>query len=103
MDPTLRACVEDKPLSGDFQGRAISRQSDVYTFWGSQSPILCGFLEGQQTINSQYYCNKLENKANPAIRTKRHRLLAKGVILLHDKARPVPHIPQTTQECIQEL
>jgi len=57
-------------------------------FWDFQGPIYCDFLEGQRTINSQYYSDILENKIRPAIRTKRRGLLTEGVILLHDNARP---------------
>lgn len=49
------------------------------------------------TVNGQYYREVLRNKLRPAIRKKRHELLERGVILLHDNARP------HKAACVEEL
>lgn len=89
------------PTRKKFKTQPSAGKVMLTLFWDSQGPIFCDFLEDQRTINSQYYCNMLENKVKPAIRTKRRGLLTKGVILLHDNARP--HTAQITQQCIQKL
>jgi histone-lysine N-methyltransferase SETMAR len=39
------------------------------------------------TINSESYCDLLQNHFKPAIRSKCHGLLSSGVLLQHDNAR----------------
>ena len=57
-------------------------------FWDSQSPILENYQERDTTINSVQYSEMLTDKLKPAIRSKHRGLLLKGVVLLHDNARP---------------
>ncbi|UYV75552.1 hypothetical protein LAZ67_13000588 [Cordylochernes scorpioides] len=42
----------------------------------------------RQRMNSDLYCDILVNKLKPGIRNKRRGKLSKGVIFLHDNARP---------------
>ncbi|UYV60815.1 CREBRF [Cordylochernes scorpioides] len=43
---------------------------------------------GRQRMNSDLYCDILVNKLKPGIRNKRRGKLSKGVLFLHDNARP---------------
>jgi hypothetical protein len=49
-------------------------------------PVLELYQEKGETVNSVRYSTTLEEKLKPAIRN--HGLLSKGVLLLHDNARP---------------
>jgi len=89
------------PTRKKFRTQSSADKVMLTVFWDFQGPIYCDFLEGQRTINSQYYSDILENKIRPAIRTKRRGLLTEGVILLHDNARP--HTAQLTKEKLQKL
>ena len=56
-------------------------------FWDTTDVILIEYLEHSHTIPANCYCATL-TKLREAIRRKRPGLLSKGVILLHDNARP---------------
>ncbi|UYV78435.1 hypothetical protein LAZ67_16001348 [Cordylochernes scorpioides] len=45
-------------------------------------------LSSRQRMNSNLYCDILVNKLKPGIRNKRRGKLSKGVLFLHDNARP---------------
>ncbi|UYV84793.1 hypothetical protein LAZ67_X003524 [Cordylochernes scorpioides] len=51
-------------------------------------PICLDFLSSRQRMNSDLYCDILVNKLKPGIRNKRRGKLSKGVLFLHDNARP---------------
>lgn len=70
-------------------------------FWDSQGPVLEHYQERGTTINSVRYSEMLTAKLKPAIRSKRRGLLSKGVVLLHDNARP--HTAAHTAETLQKL
>lgn len=70
-------------------------------FWDSQGPLLEHYQERGTTINSVRYSEMLTAKLKPAIRSKRRGLLSKGVVLLHDNARP--HTAAHTAETLQKL
>ncbi|UYV72579.1 hypothetical protein LAZ67_9003841 [Cordylochernes scorpioides] len=57
-------------------------------FWDVDGPICLDFLSSRQRMNSNLYCDILVNKLKPGIRNKRRGKLSKGVLLLHDNARP---------------
>ena len=57
-------------------------------FWNSQGPVLEHYQERGTTISSARYSEMLTDRLKPAIRSKRRVLLSKGVMLLHDNARP---------------
>ena len=56
-------------------------------FWDCQGVLLTEFQQCGHTITSALYCTIL-TKLRAAIRRKRPDLLTKGVLLLHDNARP---------------
>ena len=53
------------------------------------------------TINSVWYSEMLTDRLKPAIRSKHCGLLSKGVVLLHDSARP--HTAAHTAETLRKL
>ncbi|UYV82609.1 hypothetical protein LAZ67_22000125 [Cordylochernes scorpioides] len=57
-------------------------------FWDVDGPIGLEFLSSRQRMNSDLYCDILVNKLKPGIRNKRRGKLSKGVLFLHDNARP---------------
>ncbi|UYV80470.1 hypothetical protein LAZ67_19000256 [Cordylochernes scorpioides] len=57
-------------------------------FWDVDGPICLDFLSSRQRMNSDLYCDILVNKLKPSIRNKRRGKLSKGVLFLHDNARP---------------
>ncbi|UYV63481.1 hypothetical protein LAZ67_2004207 [Cordylochernes scorpioides] len=57
-------------------------------FWDVDGPIGLEFLSSRQRMNSDLYCDILVNRLKPGIRNKRRGKLSKGVLFLHDNARP---------------
>ena len=68
-------------------------------FWDREGVLLLDFMEPGATITSGTYCSTLQ-KLRKAIRRKRQGLLTKGVVLLHDNARP--HTAQLTVRRLAE-
>lgn len=64
-------------------------------FWDSEGVLLEDYLEKGRTINAQYYCEILE-KLRRAIQNKRRGKLRRGIVFLHDNARP--HAAAITQD-----
>ncbi|UYV60704.1 hypothetical protein LAZ67_1001972 [Cordylochernes scorpioides] len=56
--------------------------------WDVDGPICLDFLSSRQHMNSDLYCDILVKKLKPGIRNKRRGKLSKGVLFLHDNARP---------------
>ncbi|UYV61743.1 hypothetical protein LAZ67_1006261 [Cordylochernes scorpioides] len=61
----------------------------LLTIFGDvDGPICPDFLSSRKRMNSDLYCDILVNKLKPGIRNKRRGKLSKGVLFLHDNARP---------------
>lgn len=56
-------------------------------FWDKKGVLLVEFLSRNETINAASYCETLKNLRR-AIQNKRRGKLSKGIVLLHDNARP---------------
>ena len=69
-------------------------------FWDSQGPVLEHYQE-RSSINGARYSEMLTDRLKPAIRSKRQGLLSKGVLLLHNNARP--HTAAHTAETLWKL
>ncbi|BFZ13360.1 hypothetical protein BsWGS_16399 [Bradybaena similaris] len=69
-------------------------------FWDCQGVLLTNFKKKGDNVNSESYCEVL-SVLRDAIRRKRPGLLTRGVLLLHDNARP--HTARLTQEKIKNL
>jgi hypothetical protein len=66
-------------------------------FWDMNGQILEQYQEKEETVNSVRYSTMLEEKLKPAICSCHRRLLCKGVLLLHEKARPCTAAAVTTK------
>ena len=88
-------------LQEKVQNPTIRRKMMLTVFWYSQGPVLEHYQERGTTINSARYSGMLTERLKPAIRSKRRVLLLKGVVLLHDNARP--HTAAHTAETLQKL
>jgi len=69
-------------------------------FWDCQGVLLTDFQQRGHTVTSASYCTIL-TKLRAAIRRKRPGLLTKGVLLLHDNARP--HSVNQTKATLRSL
>jgi histone-lysine N-methyltransferase SETMAR len=70
-------------------------------FWDSQGPVLEHHQEKGPTINSARCSEMLTEDLKPKLRIKRRGLLSKGVVILHDNARP--HTSAHTADTLQKL
>ena len=66
-----------------------------------QGPVLEHYQERGTTVNSTRYSEMLTDSPKPAIQSKPRGLLSKGVVLLHDGARP--HTGAHTSETHRKL
>ena len=92
--------IHSRP-SGKNQKLTNSRKIDAYSFWDSQGPILEHYQERGSIINSTRYREMLIGWLKPEIRSRRRGQLSKGIVLLHDNARP--HTAAHTVETLQKL
>ena len=70
-------------------------------FWDYNGPILEHRIPRGSTVTSATYSDLLRENLQPAIRQKRRGLLAMGVCLFHDSARP--QTATTTVSTVEEL
>lgn len=89
------------PTKKKFKSQPSAGKLMLTVFWDSQGPVLEHYQERGSTINSARYSEMLIDRLKPAIRSKRRGLLSKGVVLLHDNARP--HTAAHTVETLQKL
>ncbi|GFW48797.1 uncharacterized protein TNCV_4243771 [Trichonephila clavipes] len=68
--------------------------------WNRRGVLLVNFMPQGATINSGAYCESLR-KLRRALQNKRRGMLSKGVLLLHDNARP--HTSRTTRVLIESF
>ena len=74
-------------------------------FWVSQGTVLEHYQERGTTVNTARYSEMLTDRLRPAVRSKRRELLSKGVVLLHDNARPLTatHTAETLRKLLFEV
>jgi histone-lysine N-methyltransferase SETMAR len=89
------------PTKKKFKSQPSAGKLMLTVFWDSQGPVLKHYLERGSTINSVRYSEMLIDRLKPSIRSKPRGLLSKGVLLLHDNARP--HTAAHAVENIQKL
>jgi len=70
-------------------------------FWHTQGLVLEHYQERGSTINSSGYSEMLIERVKPEIRSKRRGHLSKGIVLLHENARP--HTAAHRVETLQKL
>ncbi|KAJ4444150.1 hypothetical protein ANN_05939 [Periplaneta americana] len=79
----------------------LSTQKVVATvFWDRKGVLLLDFMPKGTTINANRYCETLR-KLRRAIQNKRRGMLSRGVVLLHDNARP--HTAASTRELLDQF
>lgn len=86
------------PRKVKFKQTISARKIMCTVFWDRKGVLLVDFLPRGDKINSTTYCETLR-KLRRAIQNKRRGMLTKGVILLHDNARP--HVANRTQDLIR--
>ena len=88
-------------LQEKFKTQASAGKLMLTVFWDSQGPVLEHYQGRGTTMNSAWYSEMLTDRLKPAIWSKLRGLLSKGVVLLHDNARP--HTAAHTAETIRKL
>jgi len=69
-------------------------------FWDREGLILTNWVPSGQTVNANYYC-KVLTELKDSIKEKRRGKWSRGVLLLHDNARP--HTAAQTQATLAQL
>ncbi|KAJ4432825.1 hypothetical protein ANN_21464 [Periplaneta americana] len=81
--------------------QTLSTQNVMATvFWDRKDVLLLDFMPKGTTINANRYCETLR-KLRRAIQNKRLGMLSRGVVLLHDNARP--HTVASTRELLDQF
>lgn len=77
-----------------------TRKLMATVFWDAKGILLVDFMERGTTITSAVYCETL-NRLRRAIQNKRRGLLTRGVVFVHDNARP--HTARRTNELLAKF
>ncbi|KAG8189987.1 hypothetical protein JTE90_001444 [Oedothorax gibbosus] len=85
----------DSPRKVKFKQTISAHKITVY--WDRKRVLLVDFLPRNETINAAAYCETLNNMRR-SIQNKRRGKLSKGIVLLHDNARP--HVANRTKYLI---
>ena len=88
-----------KPTTSETAGVISAAKRMATVFWDAQGVILVEWVPKGATINTQYYVTVLEN-LRLAIKDPRRGKLSRGVLLLHDNARP--HTSHETSAAMTE-
>jgi histone-lysine N-methyltransferase SETMAR len=86
------------PPSKKFKTTQSAQKIMATVFWDHKGVLLVDFLTQADTVNADRYCDTL-NRLWEAIHRERPELLRRGVVLLHDNARP--HTANRTRELLQ--
>ena len=101
---TKRASMQWKhpasPAHEKFKVTPSAGKIMLTAFWECQGALLTEFQQRDHTVTSASYCTILR-KRRAAIRRKRPGLLTKGMLLLHDNARP--HSANQTTETLRSF
>ena len=89
------------PIRKEFKSQTSAGKLMLTFSWDSQGPVLEHYQERGSTINNACYSEVLIDRLKPEIRSKRWGHLSKGIVLLHDNARP--HTAAHTVETLQNL
>ena len=95
--------VNGRLWNGNIHSRPSGKSSKAMLtiFWDSQGPIVEHYQDKGSKINSTCYSKMLIDRLKSEIRSKRRRQLLKGIVLLHDNARP--HTTAHTVETLHKL
>ena len=75
------------PTKTKFKQTTSTQKIMCTEFWDRKGVLLVDFLPQDSTINAGVYCNTLK-KLRCAIQNKRRGMLSRGVVMIHDSARP---------------
>ncbi|GFS84174.1 mariner Mos1 transposase [Trichonephila clavipes] len=103
--PGIKATVDEMPTpiisrQGQSQTNTVKVQDYGNSVFNQRVVLLMNFMPQGTTFNSGVYCTILR-KLRRALQNKRRGMLSKGVLLLHDNARP--HTSRTTQKLIKSI
>jgi hypothetical protein len=85
------------PIKKKFKQTISACKIMCTVFWSRKSVLLVEFFPQGSTINAGVYCDTLK-KLRCAIQNKRRGMISRGVVMLHDNARP--HTDAATQDLI---
>ena len=85
------------PVKTKFKQTLSNRKIMCTVFWDRKGVLLVEFCPQGTTINAAVYCETLK-KLRRAIQNKRRGMLSRGIVLIHDNARP--HTAAVTQELL---
>ena len=85
------------PTKTKFKQTTSTRKIMCTVFWDRKGVLLVDFLPQGSTINAGVYCDTLK-KLRRAIQNKRRGMFRRGVVMIHDNARP--YTAATTQNLI---
>jgi histone-lysine N-methyltransferase SETMAR len=88
------------PKKHKFKQTILTRKIMCTVFWDRQGVLLVEFMPQGTTINSTAYCETMK-KLRRAIQNKSRGMLTRGLVLLHDNARP--HTAAQTQALIRSF
>ena len=85
------------PTKTKFKQTTSTRKIMCTAFWDRKGVLLVDFLPQGSTINAGVYCDTLKKLRRP-IQNKRRSMLSRGVVMIHENARP--HTAAATQNLI---
>ncbi|XP_067947100.1 histone-lysine N-methyltransferase SETMAR-like [Watersipora subatra] len=97
---SLRWKHPSSPVTKKFRVQRSVKKVMLTVFWDVRGPITVSFLEQGTTVNSENYCQLLQ-QVKKDIKNKRRGMQSRGVILHQDSARP--HTATRTIETINQL
>lgn len=89
------------PKPKKFRTQPSAGKLMLTVFWDKDGCLVEHYMPKKTNVNSETYCDILQNHLKPAIRSKRRGMLSAGVLLQHDNARP--HTSKKTTAAIQEM
>lgn len=93
-------CSIDEPPRPEPHQQLHEKKTMLVFFFDHEGPLIIDFLPQEQTINSTYYCKRLDN-LNKIYLDKRKNQKHLGVHLIHDGASS--HTSYETKERLQRL
>lgn len=90
----------ERPLS-DAKADLHQKKIMICVWWDMRGIVHWERLDDNATVNSELYCHQLQRVQDALVQKRPAMVNRKGVILLHDNARP--HVAKMTRQKIHEL
>jgi hypothetical protein len=105
FDPATKQMSQERrhpesPRPKKARSSATAGKDMLTVFVDIHGPLLLEWMPVGGTINAQRYCDTLQNLRR-AIKHKRHGKLTRGVLMLHDNARP--HAAHATRDTLRRF